>query len=97
MCIRLAAPVAASCLCASVYLCGCVSGYLFICPFVGVYMLGDLTKSLTSVAGDALRVATAPVEVAVDAARIVTSPVADVAQEIVDEVKAAADESGKIG
>ncbi|EHM6955175.1 hypothetical protein KGV31_004026 [Vibrio parahaemolyticus] len=60
-------------------------------------MLGDLTKSLTSVAGDALRVATAPVEVAVDAAHIVTSPVADVAQEIVDEVKAAADESGKIG
>ena len=46
-------------------------------------------KSLLNLTGDLVKIATAPVEVAADLARVVTKPVADVAEDVVDEVKAA--------
>ena len=43
--------------------------------------------SIFGVAGDVLRVATAPIEIAADAAKVITQPLAEAAQEVVDSVK----------
>ena len=43
--------------------------------------------SIFGVAGDVLRVVTAPIEIAADAAKAITQPLAEAAQEVVDSVK----------
>lgn len=48
-----------------------------------------MLRSLLNITGDLVRVVTAPVEIAADLAATVTKPVADVAQDIVDDIKEA--------
>lgn len=43
--------------------------------------------STFGVAGDVLRVVTAPIEIAADAAKVITQLLAEAAQEVVDSVK----------
>ncbi len=43
--------------------------------------------SLVNLLGDVTKIVVAPVEIALDATRIVTKPAADLAEEIVKEVK----------
>ncbi len=47
-------------------------------------------KSLVNLAGDVLKTAAAPIEVAADLARVVTKSLANAAETIRDEVKGAA-------
>lgn len=55
-----------------------------------------MLKSLFGIASDVVKVAVAPIEIAADATRAVTKPLADAAQEVVKEVKAAAqDKTGR--
>lgn len=49
-------------------------------------------KSLAGLVGDIVEIASAPVEVAVDLTRAVTKPVADIAQEVVRELKEVVDD-----
>lgn len=48
-------------------------------------------KSWMNLATDVVKIAAAPVEIAADAARIITKPVADVAKDVVKEIKKTAD------
>ena len=52
-------------------------------------------KSLINLAGDVVKIVTAPVEVVADVARVVTKPLADVAETVVDEVKEVTDDLTK--
>ncbi len=49
-------------------------------------------KSIFNLAEDVARVVTAPVEILSDIAQVVTKPSADLAQDIVDEVKGLIDD-----
>lgn len=53
-----------------------------------------MLKGLIGIAGDVVKTVTAPVEIATDITRAVTKPVADLAGDLVDEVKRATS-SGK--
>ncbi len=44
-------------------------------------------KSIFGIVEDVVKVATAPIEIAADVTRAVTKPIADVAQEVVKDVK----------
>lgn len=56
----------------------------------------DMFKSLAGLVTDAVKVAAAPVEIAAGAARVVTKPLAEVAEEIAEDVRNATDdEDGK--
>lgn len=46
--------------------------------------------SLIGIVSDAVKIAAAPIEIAADVTRAVTKPIAEVAQEVVKEVKDAA-------
>lgn len=50
-------------------------------------------NSLFNLAGDALKIVAAPVEIAADLARVVTKPVADIADDVVDSVKDLTDDA----
>lgn len=49
-------------------------------------------KSLLGIVEDTARIVTAPVEVALDLTSAVTKPVADLSQDVVDEVKEATED-----
>lgn len=48
-----------------------------------------MLKGLIGIAGDVVKTVTAPVEIATDITRAVTKPVADLAEDLVEEVKRA--------
>ena len=50
-------------------------------------------KSIFNVAADVVKIAVAPIEIAADLTHVVTKPVAELAEDVVDMVKAAIDET----
>lgn len=48
-------------------------------------------KSLLGIMSDAAKIATAPIEIALDVTRAATKPIAEVAEELVEDVKGALD------
>ena len=55
-------------------------------------MFGDILKSVVEVTSDVVKVVAAPVEIALDVTKAVVKPIAEVAEEIVKDVKDSLDQ-----